>query len=179
MAKQKTSPSSPLVLTSEEIAAVLTARDMEIEGPIRSTSTSTQELANALTLALKAAQPPSKKTVATRTKLTPWTPTDGSPKITKFKRPMYHHGIEIIAKRTSNENCLLLDKLKPGTYCDGFVKVIKRRDGGLDIDYLVRTNAQRLRLLNQLRINTFGELIQRLLDERANPAKYYPADDDD
>jgi hypothetical protein len=59
------------------------------------------------------------------------------------------------------------------------VRVIKRRDGALDIDYPIKTAAQRLKLVNQFGITSFTGLLQRILDEKTNPAKYRRPDEDD
>ena len=188
--KAKVSDETAFTLTPEEILAIKAIRQRQAEGvpeevipqaaPVQSQAIGIDVLAAALTQALKAAQPESKKTVVTRRKLNAWTPKDGSPKILKFKRPMYHHGIPLNPKTTLNENCLLLDKLKPGVYCSGHVRVTKRKDNGLDIDYPIRTAAQRLKLINQFGITNFNSLLQRLIDERSDPRKYaQPEDLDD
>ena len=148
-----------LSLTPEEIKAILAIRERgfpsndEVEEVVTAKSDGVDAqtaqiklLEDALTQALKSAQPEQKKTIFNRVKRNPWTPTDGSPKILQFKRKMYHHGIEINPKRVTNENCLLLDKIKPGIYCSGYVRVTKRKDGGLDIDYPIRTSSQRLKI---------------------------------
>lgn len=134
------------------------------------------ELAAALTQAINATKPKEKKTVATRTKNTPWTPKDGSPKL-KFKRKFYQHGIAIMENRTSNEEIALLNQLKPGYYCEGFVKVTLRKDRGIDIDYPVKTSSHRLKLINQFGIASFVGLLERLVAEKANPKNYRRPDD--
>lgn len=135
-------------------------------------------LASALTIALKEAKGVEKKTVATRKRNTPWTPKDGSPKL-KLKRQMFHHGVGINPRRVSNEEIELLNKVKPGNYCDGFVRVTLRKDRGIDIDYPVKTASQRLKLVNQFGIRNFPELLQRIIDEAADPKKYRKPEDAD
>lgn len=178
--------SDSLQLTPEEIKAILAIRErglpVEVQEDLSSSVPEEQkfglaELAQALTQALLAAQPPQKKTAATRKKANPWMPKDGSPKIMKLKRPMYHHGIPINPKTTFNEDCLLLDKIKPGVYCQGHVRVTKRKDGGLDIDYPIRTASQRLKLSSQFGITSFNGLLQRLIDERNDPRRYAKPED--
>ena len=168
-------------LTPEEMQAILAIRARSLEPTPAPEPTDSkfgvQELAQALVGAIEATRPPEKKTVFTRKKLNPWMPKDGSAKILKFKRPMYHHGIPINPKTTLNENCILLDKVKPGVYCSGYVRVTKRKDGGLDIDYPIRTAAQRLKLGSQFGINSFNQLLQRLVDERADPRRYTPIEE--
>lgn len=119
-----------------------------------------------------------RKTVATRVKRNPWMPTDGSPKITSLKRRCFHHGIEIDPRYTHNDVCLLLDRIRPGKYCNGWVTVHKRQDGGINIDYPIRTAAQRLKLVNTYGIRSFKELLERIIDERSDPRKYTPTDDE-
>lgn len=190
-ATEPTETSPTLELTPDEIRAILAIRERqaagleaehlpEPKGPPVVSDASIALLAGALGEALKAAQPVQKKNVVTRKKVNPWMPTDGSPKIMKFKRPMYHHGIPIDPRRTYNENCVLLDKIKPGTYLNGHVKVLKRKDNGYDIEYPIRTAAQRLKLINQFGITDFNSLLRRILDERADPRKYaQPEDQED
>jgi hypothetical protein len=89
---------------------------------------------------------------------------------------MYHHGIPLTT-RISNEEIELLNKVKPGMYLDGFVKVYKRKDQGIDIDYPVKTNSQRLRLSNQYGITSFEGLLKRIVDEGLNPQNYKKTDD--
>jgi hypothetical protein len=139
------------------------------------TTVGLEALAEALTRAIQTTQPLQKKTVATRKKRTPWSPKDGSPK-QKLRRAMYHHGIPLTT-RISNEEIELLNKVKPGMYLDGFVKVYKRKDQGIDIDYPVKTNSQRLRLSNQYGITSFEGLLKRIVDEGLNPQNYKKTDD--
>lgn len=170
-------PTPEFVLTPEEIAAVRAAREKVAVPGV--SALGAEDLIKAFITAIESTRPFQKKTIMDRKRRNPWTPTDGSAKITKFKRTMYHHGLELDPQRTYNDVCLMLDKVKPGVYCDGYVKVAKRRDGSINIDYPIKTNSQRLRLSSQYGIRSFRELIQRLLDERANPIKYKPVDEDD
>lgn len=128
------------------------------------------ELANALVQAIEAAKPPAKKNPFNRTKRTPWTPKDASPKL-KLKRKVYHHGVLVDAERANNEEIDLMNKIRPGSYCDGFVQVIRRRDKGLNIDYSIKTASQKLRLVNQFGIRNFKELLEYLIDEASRPKK--------
>lgn len=134
-----------------------------------------QQLAKALVEAIRETQPPVKKTPITRTKRTPWSPTDGKPKL-KLKRKMFHHSLELDTK-ISNEEIDLLNKIRPGVYCDGWVKVIRRKDKGLDIDYPIRTSSQRLKLVNQFGIRDFKELLERIVSEQSNPKAFKTEDD--
>jgi hypothetical protein len=134
-----------------------------------------KELADAFVSAIERTRPPTKKTVANRKPNTPWTPKDG-PKL-KLKRKMYQHGI--IIDKVNNEEIDLLNKIKPGRYCEGIVVVELRKDRGLNIDYPVKTNAQRLRLLNKTGVRNFTELVRRLADEAVNPTKYRRPEDSD
>lgn len=136
-----------------------------------------QALADAFVQAIERTKPPTKKTVLDYKPRTPWTPKDGSPKL-KMKRRFFHHGL-LLEHNVSNEEISLLNQVKPGVYCDGFVRVVLRRDRGIDIDYPVKTASQRLRLVNQFGIRSFTELLQRIIDERANPTKYRKPEDAD
>lgn len=134
-------------------------------------------LADAFVEAIERTKPPIKHTVATLKPITPWTPRNGEPR-EKMKRRFFHHGL-IIEDKVSNEEIRLLNKLKPGSYCEGWVRVSLRKDRGIDIDYPVRTAVQRLKLVNKYGVRSFTELLKRIIDERENPKLYTaPADRD-
>lgn len=140
-------------------------------------SVGTTELARALIEAINATKPPTKKTAANRKPNTPWTPKDGSPKL-RLKRKFYQHGIMVDPDMVTNEQIELMNKVRPGLYMDGNVRVVRRRDKGIDIDYAVKTAAQRLRLVNQFGIRDFNELLQRCITEAENPQDYAIVDED-
>lgn len=132
-------------------------------------------LAQALIAAMEAVKPVIKKTPFNRTKNTPWTPKDGSVRL-KLKRKSYHHGIQLTT-RITNKEIELLNKIRPGIFCNGHIKVIRRKDRGVDIDYPVKTAAQRLKLVNQFGIRNFQELLERLVLEAENPVKFKEPDE--
>lgn len=138
------------------------------------------QLATALQRAIESTRPPEKKTVDTRKARTPWSPPEGVARA-KFKRPVYQHGIALQISDNdpslTNQEIELLNQVRPGIYCDGHVKVNKTRDRGVNIDYPVKTAAQRLKLVNQFGIRSLSELCERLIDEHARPA-HYKRDDD-
>lgn len=134
-----------------------------------------QALADAFVNAIERTRPPEKKTAATYKAVTPWSPPKGTPQV-KLKRKMFQHGI-LIADKVTNSELELLNKIRPGHYCEGFVRVTVRKDRGLDIDYPVKTASQRLRLINQYGIRSFTELLTRIIDEHENPTKYRRPDD--
>lgn len=136
-----------------------------------------QSLANALIQAIEATRPPSKKTVSNRKRFASQPHLQG-PKL-KLKRTIMQHGIEIDPVYETNEVIELLNKIKPGKYCQGHIHVIKRKDGAYDISYPVRTAAQRLKIVNQFHITDFKSLLNRLVDERNDPTKYRRPDDED
>jgi hypothetical protein len=114
-----------------------------------------------------------KRTQFNKQSKTPWMPKDGETRL-RLKRKAYHHGMLIgdpkeAGCRLTNDEIALLNQLKPGSYCNGYVKVARRRDKGIDIDYPIRTNSQRLRLVNDFGIRSFAELLQRCVHEAAQP----------
>ena len=149
------------------------AQTDEVETP---TSNASQELVAALVQAINATKPVEKKNPVNRKVNTPWTPKDGSPKL-KLKRAMYQHSILLDADMLTNKQIELLNKLKPGSFLDGWVTVRRRRDKGVDIDYKIKTAAQRLRLVNQFGIRDFDELLERCIDEANNPTKFATEED--
>lgn len=177
MAKSKT-----VRVSEEELALLTELRAKKTVGereaataPSGDTTTGHQELANALITAIESTREKPKRTIANRVKNTPWQPA-GTPKV-KMKREFYQHGIPVT--KVTNEEIELLNKVRPGNYCEGFVKVRLRQDRGIDIDYPVKTASQRLKLVNQFGVRSFAELLQRLIDEHANPKKYRRSDDMD
>lgn len=126
------------------------------------TLTPTQELVQALVQAIQLTKPVEKKNYATRKPRDPWQPKDGSPKH-KLLRKMHQHGIIIDPDTIVNEEIDLLNKIKPGRYLNDYVKVYKRKDQGIDIDYPVKTASQRMKL------NSFG--IAEVRDENGELLK--------
>lgn len=133
-------------------------------------------IAEATKTAIEAARP-AKKTEFDRKINTPWTPKDGSPKA-KLKRKMFQHGLLLRPAFLTNEEILALNQLRPGVYCDGFVRVTRRRDKGLNIEYPVKTTDQRLRLVQRFGIRNVGELASYCIEEAKNPKKVNPEDMD-
>lgn len=129
------------------------------------------ELVAALVAAINVAKPVVKKTASNRTANTPWSPKPGEVK-PKLKRPFYQHGILVDPEMSTSEQILLMNKVRPGLFCDGHVRVTRRRDKGVDISYSIKTAAQRLRLVNGFGVRTFDELLQRCIDEAENPKQY-------
>lgn len=168
-------------LTEEEIAALEAFRQgvkaSDVPVAVAGVTDAQQALADAFVSAIERTRPPEKKTVATRKEKTPWTPPDGTPKL-KMRRKFFQHGMGI-EEKVDNETIALLNQIKPGSYCEGYVRVTLRKDRGIDITYPVRTASQRLKLVNSFGIRTFAELLQRVIDEKNNPTKYRRAEDAD
>ena len=135
-----------------------------------SDAVSASQLAEAIREAIQAGKPEARKTIANRVKNTPWTPPPGVSKL-KLKRKFSQHGYPITEKFLTNAQIDLANKLRPGAYCDGWVKVTRRRDKGIDIDYPVKTAAQHLKLVNSFGIRSLDELLQRCINEAASPKK--------
>lgn len=149
-------------------------KSVEVVEQISSGST---ELVNALVQAIEATRPVSKKNAVNRTASTPWTPKDGSPKL-KLKRKMSQHGQTLDADILFNEEIELLNKVRPGVFLEGAVRVTRRKDKGIDIDYSVKTASNRLKLVNQFGIRNFTDLLARCIYEAENPTKFTPAGDE-
>jgi len=128
------------------------------------------QMADAIASAIAAGKPPSKKTAFDRKVNTPWTPKNGEVKL-KLKRKTYHHGIPVNPDMHSNEEIALFNKLRVGSFCDNIVKVNRRNDKGIDIDYPCKTASQRLRLVNQFGISSLSALLQKCIDEAAQPKR--------
>lgn len=174
-----------VVLSREELDALMAFRQARVAGesvensvPANNENISLDALVEAFTRAFNATKTPEKKTVSTRKKGSPWDNPDGSPK-PQMKRAFFQHGVEIQPNIVSAAEINLLNQIKPGLYCGGFVRVMKRKDRGYDIDYPIRTSAQRLRLSNQFGIVSLQQLLQRIVDEMNNPARFKGPDEGD
>ena len=167
-----------IVLTKTELDAVLAARGQAVTGLAASSTDATaqQNLAEALIQAIRATQPPTKKTPFTRKQGSPFYHPDKP----KLRRTMFQHGVEMNSNQLTKEEVELLNLVKPGSYCDGIVRVIKRKDRGIDIDYPIKTAAQRLKLINNFGITKLTDLLSRIIAEQTDPQKYArPEDEDD
>jgi hypothetical protein len=170
----KKSPKTPeITLTPEEAAIILAMREKPAPAP----TTAHQELANAFIEAIERTKPPTKKNSFNRPKHGPFDPKPGEIK-PKLRRVTYMHGNEQSEDTLTGAEIELLNKVKPGSYCGGFVRVIKRKDRGIDIDYPIRTASQRMKLPNQFGIITLTDLCNRLIAEAARP-KEFKVDEDD
>lgn len=125
-------------------------------------------LAQAIITATEAAQGPRKKTIVTRKSKGPWTNKDGSAK-PRLKRRMYQHGVEMHADNLSSAEIDALNKLRPGSFCDGFITVVRRKDKGLNLDYPIKTSAQRLKLLNDYGLNSLVKICEQCVYEYEHP----------
>lgn len=128
---------------------------------------SQSDLAAALTAAIQAARPQTKNAF-NRTVNTPWTPKDGSKKL-KLKRKMFQHGLPADEEILDNEEIRLMNTVRPGAYLDGTVRINRRKDRGLDIDYPMKTASQRLKLVNAFGIRNLKELLTRCIEEADKP----------
>jgi hypothetical protein len=135
-------------------------------------------LVEALARAINLTKPIEKKNIMNRKPGDPWTPKDGSKKL-KLKRKAYQHGIIVDPDFITNEEIDLFNKLRPGRFLDGWVKVYKRRDGGIDIDYPVKTATQRMKLLSSYRITSLKDLLTKCIEEAKNPKPETSADTED
>ncbi len=149
--------------------------------PEPESKTAAQDIASALLEAIRQTQPMVKKTQFNKQSVTPWSPKAGAR--SRLKRKAYHHSLLIgdpkeSTCRLTNEEIDLFNQLKPGNYCNGYVKVTRRRDKGIDIDYPIRTASQRLRLVNDFGIRSFTELLQRCVWEAAQPKTAVSEDDE-
>lgn len=126
-------------------------------------------LAGAMTQAINASRP-LKITTSNRKRQTPWTPKNGEVKL-KLKRKFYQHSLPQTEDRLSNEEIALINKLRPGTYCEGWIKVIRRRDKGIDLDYPFKTAQHKTKLSNELGLRNLVEICERCISEAELPKK--------
>lgn len=119
-----------------------------------------------------------KKTTLNRKHNSPFDPKDGKAKA-RFKRKTYLHSLALDEKFHTNDEIEAANKLRPGSYCDGLIRVTRRKDKGIDIDWPVKTAAQRLRLATQYGLTTFKDICERCITEAAQPKRSSALDDDE
>lgn len=164
-------------LTPEEMEAIKALRQRKVDTTAEP-KVGIGELAQALVTAIESTRPPTKKNPFNRKKGDPWQPKPGQIK-PKLKRAWHQHGGELDPKNLYVEEVELLNKVKPGNYVHGLVQIFKNKDRSYNITWPVKTAAQRLRVLNEAG-GTFALILQRCIDEYADPKKFRgPEDEDD
>ena len=167
-------------LSPEELNAIMELRAAKAASLDNSTpgtpSVAISDLAQALIQAINATKPPEKKTSFNRKRQGAFDTKDGSPK-PRLKRVMYQHGVEMDPTTLLPEEILLLNQIKPGVYCEGVVRVIRRKDRSYDIDYPVRTSSQRLKVNNIVGAVGLKALLNRLIQEASDPSRFKGPDD--
>jgi len=137
-----------------------------------------QAIAQAMTGANKASKPVEKKTILTYDGITPWSPPKGEKRL-KAKRKFHVHSLLVDPDFHSNEEIDLFNKVRPGTYLNGFVKVERRRDKGINISWQIKTPDQKMRLAATYGITSLAQLLQRCIAEAAQPKKIEEASEED
>lgn len=133
------------------------------------------ELAKAIMAGIEEARP-KRITIENRKSQTPWSPPKGVPKA-KLKRKMMQHGIILNPKFLTNEEIELLNQIRPGTYCEGHITVVRRKDKGVSIEYPVKTVSQRMKLVSSFGLRNLAEICQRIIAEAENPQNYKTSED--
>ena len=180
-----------ITLTPAEIAAIVAAREklatLPVDAPANSEpKLAITDLAAALIQAIRATQPPIKKTPFTKIDGNPFRAKPGQVK-PKLKRSIFLHGGEINPDQHFVEELELLNQLRPGTFFNGAVRVSKRKDRGYSISWPVRTIQQRLIIENEARPFAHKDdpsglcaIIRRCIEEHNDPKRFKgPEDDDD
>ena len=171
-------------LSPEEMSAILKLREAQSQSLLNSSgggdrTAAINDIAQALITAINSTKTPEKKTPFNRKKGDPWQPKPGQVK-PKLKRTFMQHGVELNPAQLFVEEIELLNQIKPGAYCGGYLRVNKRKDRSYDIDYPIRTASQRMKLSNQFQITSLRSMLQRIIDEQNNPARFKgPEDDND
>ena len=169
-------------LSPEEMSAILKLREAQSQSLLNSSgggdrTAAINDIAQALITAINSTKTPEKKTPFNRKKGDPWQPKPGQVK-PKLKRTFMQHGIELNPAQLFVEEIELLNQIKPGAYCGGHLRVNKRKDRSYDIDYPIRTASQRMKLSNQFQITSLRSMLQRIIDEQNDPARFKGPDDD-
>ena len=169
-------------LSPEEMSAILKLREAQSQSLLNSSgggdrTAAINDIAQALITAINSTKAPEKKTPFNRKKGDPWQPKPGQVK-PKLKRTFMQHCVELNPAQLFVEEIELLNQIKPGAYCGGYLRVNKRKDRSYDIDYPIRTASQRMKLSNQFQITSLRSMLQRIIDEQNDPARFKGPDDD-
>ena len=112
-----------LTLTPEEREAILALRQKGTTSTGSIPMAGVQDLAQALIMAIEQTRPPTKKNPFNRVKICKKCGKHPNTHI-KLARTWYQHGgIDLDPKIFCNEILELLNKVKPGRYCNGLVQV--------------------------------------------------------
>lgn len=130
--------------------------------PEKSTVDAQIDLVSALIQAINATKPVEKERL--HKPRNAWSPKDGKAKL-KLKRKMYQHSLLMDEDLLTNEQIELLNQLRPGSYLDGWVKVTRRKDKGVDITYPIKSQSNRMQLASRFGITSLDSLLQRCIDE--------------
>ena len=174
--------------TKEQVAAREAAKQeatkasiVEKQEVVATAQSPENALVSALIQAIQMTKPVEKKNAGNFKSRGFFQPKNGESR-SKLKRKTYHHGVLLNRDNgrelLTNDEIDLLNQIRPGSYCDGDVKVTRRRDKGIDVDYKIRTAAQRLNLINKHGVRSFKELLERVIVEAENPAQYKQTDED-
>lgn len=186
MAKTKSSPSDVATapqtiaqesfeLTPEELEAIKALRAKKVTGTAQGVTYNDMA---ALINAIQASQPKSKVHAYQRKKVCRSCGKEHKNNI-PLKRVWYQHGAFELTKETfCNDVIELLNQVRPGAYCKGLVRVVRRKDRAYDITWPVATIAQRLRVTNEAG-DTFEKILRRCIAEYNDPSKFKGPDDGD
>ena len=162
-----------LTLTPDEIAAIKALR----ERPATSAGVTYSDMA-ALITAIQAGQPKQKIHAYQRKKICSACRKEHKHN-TPLKRVWFQHGaFELTKESFCNDTIELMNKVRPGVYCNGLVRVNKRRDRAYDITWPVATVAQRMRVINEAG-TTFENILLRCIAEHEDPKRFKGPDDGD
>lgn len=127
-------------------------------------SVGVNDLAAALVQAINLTKPKAKKAPGVDyDPKNPWSPKPGEPRA-KMKRKAYIHGIAQ-GDQWPNSTIELFNQIRPGTYINGLVKITRRRDKGINLDWAFKSPEQRLRLLMAGGFTSLDQILQACLTE--------------
>lgn len=105
----------------------------------------------------------------------PWAPKLGEAR-SKLKRKAFIHGIAQ-GDQWANSTIDLFNQIRPGTYVNGLVKITRRRDKGINLDWAFKSPEQRLRVLMAGGFTHIDQLLQACLTEAKTKALTPETDD--
>lgn len=149
-------------------------KDLAVEQAEQSVGVS--DLANALVQAINLTKPKAKKQPGVDyDPKNPWSPKPGEPR-SKLKRKAFFHGMAQ-GDQWANSTIDLFNQLRPGTYINGIVKITRRRDKGINIDWAFKSPEQRMRVLMAGGFTHIDQILQACITEAKVKAATPETDD--
>ena len=171
-------------LTPEELEVLKAFRDSKNTPKVAQAPAGVNELVNAFVQAINITKPREKVRPYQRKRICKECGQDHKDNTPLKRAWLQHGGFDMLREQFCNSTIELLNRVKPGVYINGLVKVHKRKDRAYDITWPVRTQALRQRVMDEAAKrtglgNSLDAILQACIDEQRDPRRFRGPDDDD